>query len=301
MPRGQLNERSALTLLALVDLQPDGNWNDLRQPLIGITPIMDFVRRQYGREYAPNTRETFRRQTMHQFVEAGIALRNPDDPGRPVNSPATCYRISDDALGVIQTYGTDSWQGAIANFLNEIGSLAAKWEMQRNMQMIPVKVDDDTEIMLTPGEHSLLIEQIITGFAPRFAPGAEVIYVGDTGDKVGYLHEGRLAELGVTLDIHGKMPDVILYYATNNWLLLVESVTSHGPVDPKRHNELAELFGGAGASLVYVTAFPDRTVMARRSKGNFLGNGSLVRGQPLPTSFTSTEKGSWGYTKDDFL
>ena len=58
--------------------------------MLGITPIMDYTREHYGREYAPNTRETFRRQTMHQFVEAGIAVYNPDDPARPVNSPSTC-------------------------------------------------------------------------------------------------------------------------------------------------------------------------------------------------------------------
>jgi type II restriction enzyme len=117
--------------------------------------------------------------------------------------------------------------------------------------------------MLTPGAHSELIEQIISQFAPRFAPGATVIYVGDTGDKVGYFQEQLLAELGVNVDLHGKMPDVVLYLEAKNWLFLIESVTSHGPVDPKRHNELAEVFGDAKASLVYITAFPDRTVMAR--------------------------------------
>ena len=131
------------------------------------------------------------------------------------------------------------------------------------MQMIPVQLDEHTEIMLSPGEHSELIEQIISQFAPRFVPGATVIYVGDTGDKAGYFQEHHLADLGITVDLHGKMPDIILYHATNNWLLLVESVTSHGPVDAKRHNELAELFSDARASLVYVTAFSDRTVMAR--------------------------------------
>jgi type II restriction enzyme len=131
------------------------------------------------------------------------------------------------------------------------------------MQMIPVQVSEDEEITLTPGEHSELIKQIITEFAPRFAPGAEVIYVGDTGDKVGYFQERRLADLGVTIDLHGKMPDVVLYFEVRGWLLLVESVTSHGPVDPKRHDELATLFSNANAGLVYITAFPDRRVMGR--------------------------------------
>jgi hypothetical protein len=43
----------------------------------------------------------------------------------------------------------------------------------------------------------------------------------------------------------------------------VETVTSHGPVDGKRHAELARLFATAKAGLVYVTAFPDRALMSR--------------------------------------
>ena len=55
---------------------------------------MSWVREHYGKEYAPNTRETFRRETMHQFVQAGIVQRNPDKPDRPVNSPHTSGTLS---------------------------------------------------------------------------------------------------------------------------------------------------------------------------------------------------------------
>jgi len=87
MPRGQRNERSALCLLALLDLTPEKPWSQATAPLMGITPIMDWAREHYDKEYAPNTRETVRRQTMHQFAQAGIAVYNPDKPDRPVNSP----------------------------------------------------------------------------------------------------------------------------------------------------------------------------------------------------------------------
>jgi len=263
MPRGQQNDRSALTLLALLDLKPSGAWNEIDRPLMGITPIMEYTREHYGREYAPNTRETFRRQTMHQFVEAGIALHNPDDPARPVNSPHACYQLSGEAAGVVRTFGTDAWDATLGAWLAQRRTLAEKWARDRAMQMVPVTVAPEREILLTPGAHSELIRDIIASFAPRFAPGAEVIYVGDTGEKAGYFEEGRLAELGVAVDRHGKMPDVILYFAQKEWLLLIESVTSHGPVDAKRHNELARLFADAKPGLVYVTAFPDRTVMGR--------------------------------------
>lgn len=263
LPRGQQNERSALTLLALLNMKPEGEWELLERPLIGITPIMDFCREQYGREYAPNTRETFRRQTMHQFVEAGIAIYNPDKPDRPVNSPKACYQISEEAAQVVAAFGTDAWKDRLAAYLELQETLAEKWAKHREIQKIPVKVASGKEIKLTPGDHSELIKEIITEFGPRFAPGSEVIYVGDTGEKVGYFQQARLSDLGVTVDQHGKMPDVVLYLSERNWLLLIESVTSHGPVDAKRHGELGALFEGSKAGLVYVTAFPNRQIMGR--------------------------------------
>ena len=263
LPPGQQNKRSALTLLALLDLKPSGSWSNIKQPLIGITPVMDYIRDHYGQQYAPNTRETIRRQTMHQFVEAGLAIYNPDDPKRPVNSPRACYQVSDEAAAAIQCYGTKTWDDALHVWLQEQPTLAARWARHREMQMIPVQINDRQLTYLTPGRHSELIRQIVDSFAPRFAPGAEVIYIGDTGTKTRYFEADRLASLGVTVDRHGKLPDVVLYSPTNNWLFLVESVTSHGPVDAKRHNELAALFETATPGLVYVTAFPSRTEMSR--------------------------------------
>ncbi len=263
LPRAQQNERSALTLLALIDLKPSGSWANLNRPLIGITPIMQFCQENYGKEYAPNTRETFRRFTMHQFVEAGLAVANPDDPSRPVNSPSFCYQVSQEAQNTMLAFGTDDWEEALEKYLASHVALADLWAQHREMEMIPVQVAEDTEISLTPGDHSRLIQQVLTEFGPRFAPGSELIYVGDTGDKIGYFLAERLADLGVTVDEHGKMPDVVLYLPEPEWLLLVEAVTSHGPVDPKRLGELAALFADARPGLVYVTAFSDRGTMAR--------------------------------------
>lgn len=263
LPRAQQNERSALTLLALLDLRPDYEWKRAAAPLIGITPIMDWMREHYGKHYKPNTRETVRRQTMHQFVLAGIALYNPDDPARPVNSPATVYRVSPHALALFKTYGRAGWAKRLATYRSDVQSLADRFARERDMERIPVQLADGREIRLSPGEHSALIRDIIHEFAPRFAPGSVLIYAGDTGEKMVNFDRERLAALGVAVDNHGKMPDVVIHDVARNWLLLIESVTSHGPVDGKRHHELAALFAGSSAGLVYVTAFPTRAVMAR--------------------------------------
>ncbi len=115
----------------------------------------------------------------------------------------------------------------------------------------------------TPTAHAELMRAITEDFAPRFAPDSKLIFVGETKQKPQYFDEELLASLGVTINAHGKMPDVVLYFEERKWLLLVESVTSHGPVNAKRHAELRKLFADSSVGIVFVTAFPSRSVMGR--------------------------------------
>lgn len=261
LPRAQQNERTALCLLALLNLTPDKTWRQAENPLMGITPIMDWSRDHYKKQYAPNTRETFRRQSMHQFIEAGIALYNPDKPGRAVNSPAAVYQIEPGLLTALRTFSKKGYAANMAGWLKERKSLVERYARSREMQQIPVQIAKGKKIRLSAGEHSALIKEIIEQFSPRFVPGGKLVYVGDTGAKWGYFDQDLLTSLGVSVDNHGKMPDVVIHFAEKDWLVLVESVTSHGPVDSKRHEELARLFANSKAGIVYVSAFPNRRVM----------------------------------------
>ena len=225
--------------------------------------IMDWVAEHYQKRWKPNTRETVRRRTMHQFVEAGIVLYNPDKPGRPGNSPAAVYQIEPDALNLIRSFGTRKWRRTLIAYLAQRTTLAARYANERKKNLVPVRIAPGKKIALSPGKHSELIRSIIEDFGARFVPGGILIYAGDTGKKWGYFDAPLLAELGVNVDAHGKMPDVVLYHQERKWLLLIESVTSHGPVDGKRHAELAKLFARSSVRLVYVTAFPSRAVMSR--------------------------------------
>lgn len=263
LPRAQHNDRSALSLLALLNLTSDKKWAKAENPLIGITPIMAWSREYYAKEYAPNTRETFRRQTMHQFVAAGIALYNPDKPDRPVNSPKAVYQIAPAALTLLRSFGARAWRDNLKTYLTLNKTLAAKYAMDRKQNQVSVQIAPGKKMALSPGEHNKLIRAIVEDFGPRFAPGSVLVYAGDTGDKWGYFDAALLTKLGVDVDAHGKMPDVVLHFVKKNWLLLIESVTSHGPVDGKRHAELTKLFAGSKAGLVYVTAFPNRAIMGR--------------------------------------
>ena len=256
-------QRSALCLLAILDMKPNDVWADARNPLIGITPIMEWARDNYRQKWAPNTRETIRRQTMHQFMAAGVALYNPDKPDRPVNSPAAVYQIEPTLRDVLRSYGSNRYQALLADYKRVRQSLTDRYAAEREMNMVPVQLMDGAEIKLSPGAHSALIKAIVEAFAARFVPGGKLIYVGDTGDKHSYYNIELLRSLKIDLDSHGKFPDVIIYYQDKNWLVLCESVTSHGPVDGKRRQELMALFGQSSAGLVFVSAFPDRRVFLK--------------------------------------
>ena len=263
LPRAQQNERSALSLLALLNLTPTKQWKQSESPMMGITPIMDWMSQHYGKSYKPNTRETIRDETIHPFVNACIAQRNPDKPERSTNSRNTVYQISPEILEVLKTFGSSKWKTKLKKFLTDQPTLAERYAKPRKLKQIPVRLKSGQEISLSPGKHSELIKSIIYDFGSCFVPNGQLIYVGDTGKKWGHFEKKLLTELGVTVDIHGRMPDVILFYPKRQWLILVEAVTSNGPVDGKRHEELARLFSCAKVGLVYVTAFPDRDIMRR--------------------------------------
>jgi len=257
----QRNEIAAYTLLALLDLRPKVPWEDAQAPLRGITPIIDFIAEAYEVRYAPNTRETIRDEAVKFFVEAGLLVRNPDDPNRPTNSGKTAYQIEHSALALLRKFGTKRWSSALEKYLLSRESIKHEIARKRDLARVPVTLPDGSQVALSPGGQNPLIKAIIEQFCPAFAPGGVVIYIGDTENKFVHLEIERLKSLGVTLDSAAKIPDVIVHYTAKNWLLLIEAVTSAGPVDGKRRKELKELFVGCKAGLVFVTAFESRRVM----------------------------------------
>lgn len=264
MPREQLNDRTAICLIALLNIPPQKQWSQAENPLLGIRAILDFAREKLGVNYAENTRESIRKYSVKQLVSAGILLHNPDKPDRPVNSSDNCYQVEAGSLEFLKKFGSKEWAGSLPAFLEERGTLAAQHAQARDRHRVPVRVRDNQKITLSAGPHSDLIRAIIEDFGSNYVPDGELVYVGDTGAKWGYFDIKLLASLGVQVGQHGKMPDVVMYDCERNWLVLIEAVASGGPVDSGRHVELAELFQQSTAGLVYVTAFPDRGVIFRK-------------------------------------
>jgi type II restriction enzyme len=258
LPPSQQNEMAALTLLALCQVRATDRWRDARRHSVTITKgVMAFVAQEYGKPYSPNTRETFRRQVLHQFVQAGLADYNPDAPDLPTNSPRAHYALSEAALAAIRTYGTRNWPSAVKRFLAEQGSLLTVYQKKRAGRMIPIRLPEGVLLNLSPGKHNELQRAVIKDFVPRFASDARVLYLGDTAKKNLHFDEASLKLLGVPVSEHDKLPDLVLFDENKQWVFLIEAVTSHGPMTPKRFVELEKMFAKCRAGLIYVSAFLD--------------------------------------------
>jgi hypothetical protein len=218
LPRDQQNERSALTLLALMDLKPSTPWSKARDPYIGITPMMSFFLKNYGKKYAPNSRETVRRQTIHQFLDAGIVHINPDEPERPTNSGKTVYQIESGLLKLLRTWGTKMWEKGLKTHLASVQTLNKKYAQEREMRRIPITVSPGKIITLSAGGQNILIDKLVKDFCGYFTPGGKLVYIGDTDEKFPYYDEDLLKSLGITIEAHGKMPDVIIFFEEKNSL-----------------------------------------------------------------------------------
>ncbi|MCD4819309.1 MAG: restriction endonuclease [Candidatus Cloacimonetes bacterium] len=258
LPKSQQNEISALTLLALCDVSETDNWKDAKKISLGVSKgIMKFISDVYQKDYAPNTRETVRRFVLHQFVQARVTNYNPDIPDLPVNSPRAHYAISKEALAVIITFGTKKWNANAKNFRDSVVNLAKKYAKKREIVRVPVTLPNGKTLKLSPGKHNVVQAAIIEQFRPEFAEDSDLLYLGDTEQKDLFCDNKTMQEIGIPIDQHSKLPDVVLYDRKKNWLYLIEAVTSHGPVSPKRVVELDKLFENCSAGKIYVTAFPD--------------------------------------------
>jgi type II restriction enzyme len=142
-------------------------------------------------------------------------------------------------------------------------TLEKRYEKKRKMRRVPVVLSNGKSIKLLTGRQDELVKKVIADFCSLYTPGGRVLSVSDTEEKWSYLDSDALTELGLAIEEHGKMPDVVVHHREKNWLFLIEAVGSHGPVSPKRRQELKELFAGSKAGIVYVTAFLDRRTMMK--------------------------------------
>ena len=252
MPKAQQADICCYVILAMAGVKPDMSWSEATNEWIRIHDIIQFVNTFYGMSYAENSRETFRKQALHRFRTAALI----EDNGKATNSPNYRYRLTEETVQVLRTMQTPDWETSVKRFTHYHEKLIDIYASKKKMTMMPVNINGES-FKFSTGKHNELQKAIIEEFAPRFAPNSECLYVGDTIEKDLVKNVEKLKELGFEITLHDKMPDVVLYREDKNWIYFVESVTSVGPMDPKRILEITEMTKDITAGKIFVTAFLD--------------------------------------------
>lgn len=206
VPAKQQADLCCFALLAMANIKEQDLWTSATNNWIRIHDVIAFTKENYGVTYAENSRETFRKQAMHHFRNAAFI----EDNGKETNSPNYRYRLTDEMLALIHSFGTAYWEAEKINFLQSHETLIDLYASKRTMRKMPVRINGE-DFTFSPGKHNELQKAIIEEFAPRFAPNSECLYVGDTTEKDLVKNVARLQDLGFTITLHDKMPDVVLY------------------------------------------------------------------------------------------
>ena len=252
MPKAQQTDLCCYVILAMAGIKPDMSWSEATNEWIRIHDMIQFVNTFYGVSYAENSRETFRKQALHSFRTAALI----EDNGKATNSPNYRYRLTEETVELLKTMQTPEWEIVLKRFFCYHKKLIDVYASKKQMTMMPVNINGE-DFKFSTGKHNELQKAIIEEFAPRFAPNSECLYVGDTTKKDLVKNVDKLKALGFEITLHDKMPDVVLYREDENWIYFVESVTSVGPMDPKRILEITEMTKDVTAGKIFVTAFLD--------------------------------------------
>ena len=250
VPEKQQNDLCCYVLLVMAKIYPKSKWECAQNEWIRIHDMMSYINMFYRETpYAENTRETVRKNALHHFRTAAFV----EDNGLATNSPNYRYRLTAEFLNVLKNKGSEE---SVKGFLKKHESLKSIYASKKDKQKQALSVNG-LQLTLSPGKHNKLQKGIIEDFAPRFAPSATCLYVGDTTEKDLVKDVETLKKLGFAITLHDKMPDVVLYDERKDWLYFVEAVTSVGPMDPKRLVELGNLTKNVKAGKIFVTAFLD--------------------------------------------
>lgn len=261
--------RAPKIILALAKVSPDGSlsdargWGDPDVAIIGSRALIDIMNRDWGEKISRGSYDDIRRKCVKYLVEAGLALKDPDNPNRAPNDGRTGYALSPAFANLLKAYGTEAWDAQLQNFTSANGSLREKLRQEREMQMVPVTLPGGAKLTLSPGDHNRLQADIIEHFLPRYAKGGEVVYIADALSRQLHKDDALMEELGLFALDHRQLPDVIVFDRPNGWVLIIEAVESSGQLSPLRMLELKRLLKACRFPQVFVSAFPDYAVFSR--------------------------------------
>lgn len=225
--------------------------------------IIAFANEHLGEKISPGSYDDIRRKHLKLMVLADLIVNSGANPSAATNDPTRGNALHPNFKKLVRTYGTPEWKKELTDFNKNKPSLELLLLRKRDMERIPVTLPDGRKLEFSLGKHNDLQKAIIEEFLPLWGYGAEVLYVGDTANKLLHIEHDALKKLGFFDLSHDELPDIIAYSKKKKWLFVIEAVHSSGPISEVRLLELKKLLAGCKVGIVYVTAFLTRKAHAK--------------------------------------
>lgn len=250
-------EKMALCFLAVAGITKD--WSMAKDNSnLKSRDIIHFVNQNFEEKISLGSYDDIRRKDLKLLVLAELVVNSGVSKGSATNDPTRGYSLDLDFKNLIVNYRTKLWPEALTSFNQSRSKLSDTLSRKRNIEKIPVKLPNGKPLELSLGAHNILQKAIIEEFLPRFGSDCEVLYIGDTANKMLHIEEDKLQALNFFKISHDELPDIIAYSRKNNWLYLIEAVHSSGPMSETRVFELKTLLKLCTAELIFVTSFLTR-------------------------------------------
>ncbi len=268
-PERFITEQTAICVIAMLDTK-------LRQGLLKhcqrlrdgarIHDILNYARSDLSKNYAENTRESLRKSSLKRLVNHRLAICNPDDKFRPTNSGNTNYVLAPDFIQMLEAIDKpETLSPLVSTWLNKNQGLLAKERKFDLSHKVKITLPTGQQIGLSPGKHNLLQKEIVESFAQHFIKAPVLLYLSDTQHKTRYMNKPELGKIGLSLSEHQKLPDIIFYSLAKKRIYALEAVTSVGPIEELRKQEIEGILGNLAGEIKieFVSCFLDRKSFAR--------------------------------------
>lgn len=252
-------EKMAMALLAVGDVKKSTDWRKIKDTRdkysLTTREIINFHNKYLEEHISPGSYDDIRRKDLQPMLICEIVVQSAADAN--MSDPTRGYQISAEYARIIKNYGQPDWMKQVANFKKSHMSYEERLTVKRDIRKLKVATPDGREIELKDGEHNAIQKAIIEEFLPRFGYGAEVLYCGDSDNKYGVIFEKeKLSSLGFSDLKQSKLPDVVAYSPSKDWVYLIEAYHTSNPITKLRKYELkTKVLGSCVNKAIFVTAF----------------------------------------------
>lgn len=198
-------------------------------------------------------------------------------------SPHSCYRLEQKFVEILKAPESE-WRAMLTEWA---GSDAA-----RSRKTFQAMMETLARSRIDSG-HADLIQACVEHYAPRFLRDYQLLYVDDSdGDRISDDERRKMAKAGIKLTLDDAMPDALFWNPSNDWLWVIEAVTSDGEVDFHKVAQMTRLAQRCGKKGVgFTTAYRTwKEAAARQSSQGNLAIGTFMWIQSDPAKHYRVEE-----------